>query len=202
MMTKGMIGAAVLLVSSLCLAQAPRGMKIEYVQANGSGCPAGSAFIDVSPDQQVFTAIFSEFQAAIGPSVAMTDRNKYCAMVVNVTVPAGWQYSIFKASYEGWYDLERNVELRQTSRYWFQGNPAVTKTSTFRGPGSGAFNYDDQMGVVSWSPCGGSRNMIINANLALSNSRDTSRSGIAGIDSIEGSFDLRYRYYIQYRQCR
>ena len=201
-MNKFLVMAALMLVSAVGYAQAPGGMKIQYAQANGSGCPAGSAFIDVSPDQQVFTAIFSQFQASIGPNVNPVERNKYCAMVVNVTVPPGWQYSVFKTRYEGWYDLERNVELRQTSKYWFQGNSPITKTSTFRGPSAGTFNFEDQVGVTSWSPCGGTRNMIINANLVLSNSRETSKSGIAGIDSIEGAVDLKYHYFIQYRQCQ
>jgi hypothetical protein len=122
-------------------------------------------------------------------------------MVVNVTVPAGWQYSIFKAQYEGWYDLEAGVSLRQTSKYWFQGNSPLTYTSTFTGPKNGTFNYADQMAVTSWSPCGGTRNMVVNANLALS-SRTRSATGVAGIDSIEGSFDLKYRYFVQYRQCQ
>lgn len=200
-MLKSFIVALLSLGSSLAIA-APGGMKIQYVQANGSGCPAGSAYIDVSPDQQVFTAIFSEFQAAIGPTVSVTERNKYCAMVVKVSVPAGWQYSVFKAKYEGWYDLQKGVNLRQTSKYWFQGNPSLSFTSQFQGPRSGAFNYEDVMGVTSWSPCGGTRNMVINANLVLNNSSNPSGMGLAGIDSIEGQYDLRYSYYIQYRQCQ
>lgn len=201
-MKKFLVLLAMLSSAFSALASAPNGMKISYVQANGSGCPDGSAFIDISPDREVFTAIFSQFQAAIGPGISLTERNKYCAMVVNVSVPPGWQYSIFKARYEGWYDLERNVELRQTSKYWFQGNSPTVKSSVFKGPGSGGFSYDDSMEVSSWSPCGGSRNMIINANLVLNNSREAGRSGVAGIDSIEGAFDLRYHFYVRYRQCQ
>lgn len=193
--------ALVALASSTAFAQAPAGMEIRYVQANGSGCPDGSAFIDVSPDKQVFTAIFSSFQAAVGPGISPLEKNKYCAMILNVKVPAGWQYSIFRAKYEGWFDLERGVKLTQTSKYWFQGNSPVVKSSTMVGPQANTFNYEDSMGVESWSPCGGTRNMIINANLVLNNNANRNGTGIAGIDSIEGAFDLRYSYYVQYRRC-
>ena len=134
--------------------------------------------------------------------MAPLERNKYCAMVVNVSVPPGWQYSIFKARYEGWYDLQRNVELTQTSKYWFQGDSPTTKRSSFRGPANGPFSYEDEVGVDTWSPCGGSRNLFVSASLVLNNSRDKNQSGIAGIDSIEGSVDLMYHYHIRYRHCQ
>ena len=191
----------VTMLTQQAFATAPGGMEIRYVDANGSGCPAGTAMIDVSPDKQVFTAIFSSFQAQVGPGISLVEKNKSCLMTVNVKVPPGWQYSIFKAQYDGWYDLGPGVALTQTSRYWFQGGERFAASSRYTGPRTGTFSYPDEMGVSSWSPCGGTRNMVISANLALDNSRNRQSSGVAGIDSIEGQFKLMYHYYIAYRQC-
>ena len=98
-------------LSSVSVLAAPDQIYIEKVRAAGSGCPTGSAYIDISPDKQVFTAIFDEFQAIIDPNdrnVRYSDRHKRCDLAVKVHVPQGWQFSVFQADYEGWYDLQGN----------------------------------------------------------------------------------------------
>ncbi|MBC61253.1 MAG: hypothetical protein CMP11_02255 [Zetaproteobacteria bacterium] len=204
----------ILLSSSLLLASSqlfalPNNVRISRVDAHGTGCPPGSAYINISPDRQVFTAIFDEFQAIIDPRdpyVSYSDRHKRCDLALTVHVPQGWQFSIFKADYEGWYDLERGMSLTQTSTYHFQGNKRHRKRSritTRNRPKNGEFIFTDKMGVQSleWSACGGPRNMFISSELRLS-SRNRSSSGVAGIDAIEGQFSMKAHYGIRWRRCR
>lgn len=196
-------------LTSLALAAAPDRVYIERVDAHGTGCPQGSAYIDISPDKQVFTAIFDQFQAQIDPNdpmVSYADRRKRCDLALKVHVPSGWQFSVFKADYEGWYDLQKYMTLTQTSTYHFQGNRRHRKRSrikTGRTPKSGEFHFVDRMGVSSfeWSACGGPRNMYITAELRLS-SRSRTSQGVAGIDAIEGKFDMKHHYKIRWRRCR
>ena len=186
----------------------PGAIYIRDIDAAGTGCPAGSVSIDVSPDRQVFTAIFNKFQAVIDPfdpNVALADRHKRCDLSLKVQVPQGYQFSVFKADYQGWYDLQANMSLTQTSSYHFQGNANHIKRSSLSTGGtgrSGEFHFVDQLGVSSfeWSACGAPRNMYISAELRLSSNSNNSR-GVAGIDAIEGQFKLLNRYGIQWRRC-
>ena len=188
---------------------APNSVYIEKVKAHGTGCPRGSAFIDISPDKQVFTTIFDSFQAIIDPysnSVSYADRHKRCDLALKVHVPNGWQFSVFQADYEGWYDLQKGITMTQTSTYHFQGNPRHKKRSRIsatRKDLSGEFLFKDKMGVTSveWSACGGPRNMYISAELRLS-SRDRNAVGVAGIDAIEGQFKMMSRFGINWRRCQ
>ena len=187
----------------------PQNVTITTVSANGSGCPDGSTMIDISPDRQVFTAIFSKFQAVIdpgNPSINYADRQKRCDLSLRVHVPNGWQFSVFKADYEGWYDLQQNMQFVQTSTYHFQGNARHAKSSTIttqQAPKSGNFRFEDKVGTesVEWSACGGPRNLLISAEIRLSSANPHSR-GAAGIDAIEGQFKMLARFGLNWRQCQ
>ena len=194
--------------SSLAMA-GPNRVTIEKVKAHGTGCPRGSAYVDISPDKQVFTVIFDAFQAIIDPfsnSISYADRQKRCDLALKVNVPNGWQFSVFQADYEGWYDLQKGITMTQTSTYHFQGNPRHRKRSRIsatRRDLSGNFHFIDKVGVssVEWSACGGPRNMYITSELRLS-SRNRSAIGVAGIDAIEGQFNLKSRFGINWRRCQ
>ena len=194
---------------SVSLMASPDRVFIEKVRAAGSGCPSGSAYIDISPDKKVFTAIFDEFQAMIDPndpSVRYSDRHKRCDLALKVHVPRGWQFSVFQADYEGWYDLQRGMTMIQTSTYHFQGNRRHRKRSRIsarRSDKSGEFHFRDRVGVSSyeWSACGAPRNLFLTSELRLS-TRNRKAAGVAGIDAIEGKFDMKAHFGIRWRRCR
>ena len=94
-----------IMICALKLHASPQKVQITNVVAHGTGCPKNSVFIDISPDKQVFTALFEQFQATIDPfdpSIRYADRHKRCDISLKVQVPSGWQFSIFQADYEGW----------------------------------------------------------------------------------------------------
>ncbi len=196
-------------LSSVLFGVAPSKVYIKKVKAWGTGCPSNSVSIDISPDKQVFTAIFNQFQAIIDPyssAVSYADRHKRCDLALKVNVPSGWQFSVFQADYEGWYDLQRGISMTQTSSYHFQGNRRHRKRSVISassGDRSGEFHFVDKIGVSSfeWSACGGPRNMYITSELRLS-SRSRSAVGVAGIDAIEGQFKLLSHFGIRWRRCK
>lgn len=195
-------------LGSVAYGSAPERVEIDRVDAHGSGCPEGTAYVDISPDRQVFTAVFDEFLAIIDPDdpyVSYGDRHKRCDLSLKVNVPAGWQFSIFKADYEGWYDMEQQMTMTQTSTYHFQGNARHSKRSqikTYNAAKSGEFLFTDRIGVSSfeWSACGGPRNMYITSEIRLS-SRNRNSRGAAGINAIEGQFKLQAKFGILWRRC-
>ena len=208
-------GLKTLLLTSLLgaysssLLATPDSVKITNVRAHGTGCPRGSVYIDISPDRQVFTALFDQFQATIDPfdpNIRYSDRHKRCDLALRVHVPSGWQFSVFEADYEGWYDIQKGISLTQTSTYHFQGNRRHRKRSSIRATRSdksGEFLFKDKMGVSSteWSACGAPRDMYITSEIRLS-SRKRNAVGVAGIDAIEGQFKMQAHYKIRWRRCR
>ena len=138
--------------------------------------------------------------------MSYADRRKRCDLALKVQVPPGWQFSVFQADYEGWYDLQKGLSLSQASSYHFQGNRRHRKRSNIsalRSDRSGEFHFVDKIGVTSleWSACGGPRNMYITSELRLS-SRSRSAVGVAGIDAIEGQFKLKSHFGLRWRRCR
>ena len=203
-----MVAVSLFAYAGMLFAEAPVGVTITTVNAAGTGCPAGSAYVSISPDRQVFTAIFDRFQAVIdpgNPQVSYADRYKRCDLNVKVHVPQGWQFSVFKADYEGWYDMQAGMSMTQTSTYHFQGNARHSKVSVVNAPApkSGNFLFTDNIGVSSyeWSACGGPRDLFVTSEIRLS-SNNPRAHGAAGIDAIEGQFQLKAYFGILWRQCR
>jgi hypothetical protein len=156
----------------------------------GSGCPANSASVSVSPDGQELTILFDKF-AALGNDA--TQSRKSCNMSIPIKVPQGYQVSLYDADYRGYVAPNTSASLR--SEYFFAGNrgPAFIRNIS----GETSYNVRDSLATVAdvWSSCGDSVNMRVNASIAARG------AGMATVDS----FDLAHRglvYHIQYRSCR
>jgi hypothetical protein len=80
-----------------------------YINGNptyrGTGCPDGSAVVDLTPDRKSFTVMLSKFKAAASPDM---DRNN-CQLNIDMRVPAGFQYTVFNATYRGYVDIDQGV---------------------------------------------------------------------------------------------
>ncbi|MET1072355.1 MAG: DUF4360 domain-containing protein, partial [Umezawaea sp.] len=72
----------------------PDHITIEVVTVLGSGCPAGTAAVAVSPDNKAFTVTYSRFTAQVGPDSKPIDFRKNCQLALNVRVPQGYTYAI------------------------------------------------------------------------------------------------------------
>lgn len=155
----------------------------------GSGCPANSASVSVSPDGQELTILFDKF-AALGNDAAQS--RKSCNMSIPIKVPQGYQVSLYDADYRGYVAPNTSASLR--SEYFFAGNrgPAFIRNIS----GETSYNVRDSLATVAdvWSSCGDSVNMRVNASISARG------AGMATVDS----FDLAHRglvYHIQYRSC-
>jgi Domain of unknown function (DUF4360) len=156
----------------------------------GSGCPANSASVSVSPDGQELTILFDKF-AALGNDA--TQSRKSCNMSIPIKVPQGYQVSLYDADYRGYVAPNTSASLR--AEYFFAGNrgPAFIRNIS----GETSYNVRDSLATVAdvWSSCGDSVNMRVNASISARG------AGMATVDS----FDLAHRglvYHIQYRSCR
>jgi hypothetical protein len=84
------IGAAA--AAALQARDAPRSVKIRGISLLGSGCPAGTADVQVDATGSLFEATFSEYEVETGPGTFPTDWRKNCKLTINMEFDSGFQY--------------------------------------------------------------------------------------------------------------
>ena len=124
------IGSALVisLVGSSASADAPPvdRVVVDTVTVNGSGCPAGTAAVAVSPDNTAFTISYSSYIAQVGVGASPTDFRKNCNLNLIVHVPPGFTYAIAAVDYSGGASLAAGASAVLRTRLFFQGQPAPT----------------------------------------------------------------------------
>ncbi|MGO4757987.1 DUF4360 domain-containing protein, partial [Streptomyces sp. 2MCAF27] len=99
----------------------PDKIVITVATVNGSGCPAGTAAVAVSPDNTAFTVTYSDYLAQVGKGSKPTDFRKNCQLNLVVHVPQGFTYAIASVDYRGYAHLEKGATSVEKASYYFQG---------------------------------------------------------------------------------
>lgn len=188
---KALLGTATIVATAIAPVVASTNHKVEITGAGygGSGCPANSANVTVSPDGQELSILFDKF-IAVGNSVS--ESRKSCNLSIPIKVPQGFQISLYDADYRGYIAPATTANLR--AEYFFAGARGPVFNRKFNGETN--YNVRDKLATVAniWSACGQSANMRVNAAIVAHG------QGMATVDS----FDLAHRgliYHIQYRTC-
>jgi len=143
---------------------------IDVATVNGSGCPAGTAAVDVSPGNAAFTITYSDYLAQVGPDAAPTEFRKNCQVSVAVHAPQGFTYAIARAEYAGHAALAAGATGLQRARYYFQGQqPTAVFSHPFAGPVDDDWVTTDvvDLSQLAFAPCGAQRNLNINTELRV-----------------------------------
>ncbi|KUH36097.1 MULTISPECIES: DUF4360 domain-containing protein [Streptomyces] len=182
----------------------PDKIVIEIATVNGSGCPAGTAAVAVSPDNTAFTVTYSNYLAQVGVGSKPTDFRKNCQLNLVVHVPHGFTYAVASADYRGYAHLERGASAIQKASYYFQGSPdTAARQHPFNGPFDNNWQATDQTdwGQLVWAPCGVKRNFNINTELRVNaGTSDTAKTNsFIAMDSTDG--DIRTVYRLAWREC-
>ncbi len=80
------------ITTGLVIRDAPSYVKIKGVSLLGSGCPAGSADVQVDATGSLFEATFSEYEVETGPGTRPVDWRKNCKLTLNMEFESGFQY--------------------------------------------------------------------------------------------------------------
>jgi hypothetical protein len=187
---KTILATTVLLATSALPAFANPTVEILGASYGGSGCPAQSASVSVSPDGQELSILFDKF-ITLGNQAA--ESRKSCNLSIPIRVPQGYQISLYDADYRGYVAPSTRANLR--AEYFFAGSRGPVFSRFFTGETN--YNVRDSLATVAnvWSACGDSINMRVNAAMTARG------AGMATVDS----FDLAHRglvYHIKYRSCR
>ncbi|MEU3353662.1 DUF4360 domain-containing protein [Streptomyces sp. NPDC037389] len=190
--------------SSVITNPPPDKIVIEVATVNGSGCPAGTAAVAVSPDNTAFTVTYSDYLAQVGVGSKPTDFRKNCQLNLNVHVPQGFTYAIAAADYRGYASLEPGASGIEKASYYFQGSPVTTPSShTFKGRYADNWQATDSVPIAAlvWAPCGELRNFNINTELRVNaGTSDPSKStSFMTMDSTDGSINTTY--HLAWKEC-
>jgi Domain of unknown function (DUF4360) len=178
---------------------------IEVVTVNGSGCPAGTTAIAVSPDNTAFTVTYSAYMAQVGVGASPTDLRKNCQLNVLVHVPQGFTYAIAEADYRGFASLAHGASAMERANYYFQGMPQSAFVShTIKGSFEDDWQMTDTTDIAAliFHPCGMLRNLNINtelrANVGSSDPKKT--TSFIAMDSTDGS--IQTVYHFAWKHCQ
>jgi hypothetical protein len=182
----------------------PDAITVDVVTANGSGCPAGTAAVAVSPDRTAFTVSYSQYLAQTGVGTRPTDFRKNCQLGLDVHIPPGFTYAIAEADYRGYAHLAPGATGSETASYYFQGDPQTTRaTHPFTGGTDSDWQTKDTVDVaaLAFEPCGEERNININTELRVNAGRSNPRrtTSFLTMDSTDGSISTVY--HIAWKRC-
>ena len=172
---------------------------IDVVTVNGSGCPAGTAAVAVSPDNTAFTVTYSNYMALVGVGATATDWRKNCQLNIVVHVPQGFTYAVSQVDYRGFASIEAGASAIERANYYFQGqSQTVYSSHSFTGPLGDDWQTTDevQLAALVWAPCGALRNLNINTELraAAGTSDATKTTSFISMDSTDGAINTVYHF--------
>lgn len=165
----------------------------------GTGCPAGTASVTLSPDKTALSILFDSYVAEAGNG-RRVDR-KSCNISVPVQVPQGYSVAIFQVDYRGFNSIPRGGMSRFNAEYFWAGARGPSVSRTFTGPVSDVYTVSDGLiaSALVWSPCGASVNLRVNTSMmAQTNARQ--EQTMATVDSAD--FTSGLIYHVQWRRCR
>lgn len=176
------------------------GVSLGEPQYGGTGCPAGTASVALSPDNTALSILFDQYVVEAGGDKSFDRKN--CNIAIPVNVPQGYSVSVIAIDYRGFVGIPAGGRAQLNVDYFLAGNGrGVRTTKHFTGPLSSDYLKSDSLGLqaVVWSGCGAST--ILRANttmLVQSNSRRQTAMGT--VDSADVQAGLVY--HLQWRSCR
>jgi len=174
---------------------------IDIVTLNGTGCPTGTAFVSMSPDNSAFHIGYSSYVAQIGVGARPTDFRKNCQVNLLVHAPPGFSYAIASVNYIGFASLAAGATALYQANYFFQGQPAPAfDEHSLSGPFNDDFAFSvarDEAALV-FSPCNASRALSVTSVVRMSaGTSDPTTSSVVAIDN-EGP---PTSFHLVWRQC-
>jgi hypothetical protein len=166
----------------------------------GTGCPAGSASVSLSPDNSAISILFDQYVVDTGGTKSFDRKN--CNIAVPVHVPQGFSVAVMAIDYRGFMQLPEGARANLMVNYFLAGQGhGVSTNKPFYGAMSDNYLKSDQLGLQSivWSACGADTILRANTSMFVSTNQNLDEA-MATVDSADIRSGLIY--HIQWRTCR
>jgi len=165
----------------------------------GTGCPAGSVSVTLSPDAKSLSLLFDEYQVVVGGESGKSFDRKSCNIAIPVHVPQGLSVSILKIDFRGFNHLPRSASSQFNVEYFFAGSKGPSFQRKFRGPIDEDYLINNEITAqaIVWSGCGADVNLRTNSSMRLSSLYN--QEAMASIDSED--INAAIVYQLQWRKC-
>jgi|SRR5918995_6929719 hypothetical protein len=172
---------------------------IAVASSNGSGCPRGTAEVNVLPDNAGFTVTYhSKYLAWAGVGADPTDFRKNCQVNLQVDRPDGYTYAIVAGRHRGVASLLSGSSGLQRWSYYFQGSSATRAAEhRFTGPYGDDWATSDRFDAADlvWSPCYAERNLNVNTELRVAaGTSEPDAASFMAVDWSDDRVDAAYRF--------
>jgi hypothetical protein len=206
------IAAGALLLSSLASPAAmpgkvpppPDKMVIDVASAAGSGCPNGSAAVEVALDNTAFTVAYDDYRAQVGGGASFDQFRRNCQLILNVHVPQGYTYAIAKTDYRGFAKLAQGAWAYEQANYYFQGDSHTARARhDFKGPAETDWQTTDVVGLESlvWARCGALRYFNINTELRVGAGTSDPKVNPSMLTMDSTDADLSTVFHVAWKKC-
>lgn len=165
----------------------------------GTGCPAGTVSVTLSPDAKSMSLLFDQYQVSVGGTTGKSFDRKSCNIAIPVRVPQGMSVSVLKIDFRGFNRLPQSATSQFDVEYFFAGTKGPAFQRRFRGPLEEDYLINNELTVQSiiWSGCGADVNLRTNSSMRVSTV--SNREAMASIDSED--INAAIVYHLQWRSC-
>lgn len=165
----------------------------------GTGCPAGTVSVTLSPDAKSLSLLFDEYQVSVGGETGKSFDRKSCNIAIPVSVPQGMSVSILKIDYRGFNFLPRGATSQFNVEYFFAGTRGPAFQRKFYGPLNDDYLIHNELTAqaIVWSGCGADVNLRTNSSMRVSTVYNG--EAMSSIDSEDVNAAIIYQ--LQWRQC-
>ena len=165
----------------------------------GTGCPAGTVSVTLSPDAKSLSLLFDEYQLAVGGETGKSFDRKSCNIAIPVHVPQGLSVSILKIDFRGFNHLPRSANSQFNVEYFFAGTKGPSFQRKFRGPLAEDYLINNELTAeaIVWSSCGA--DVILRTNSSMRLSSLYNQEAMASVDSEDVNAAIVYQ--LQWKKC-
>jgi hypothetical protein len=165
----------------------------------GTGCPQGTASVNLSPDKKSLSILFDQYFVEAGGSTNKSFGRASCNLAIPVHVPQGYSVSILAIDYRGYNNLPSGAKSTFQAEYFFAGGQGPTFKKDFNGPldKSYVFTNNLPLSAVVWSACGQDVNLRTNSSMRVNTKQN--KEALATVDSSDIKAAIIYK--LSWKKC-
>lgn len=165
----------------------------------GTGCPAGTVSVTLSPDAQSLSLLFDQYQVKAGGTTGRSFDRKSCNVAIPVHIPQGYSVSVLQIDYRGFNFLPAGARSQFNVEYFFAGSQGPSFRRNFYGALNDDYLINNRIAVraMVWSACGADVNLRTNSSISVNTINN--REAMATVDSEDVNAAIIYR--LQWRRC-